>query len=94
MSVPTYATPVWVAAAREMPQSSRRVVKVRQRAFCWTVDSRSRDAENAARLNLSGADIDALLITHEHEDHIGGAARFVRRYGCDLYMSRGTHQCA
>ena len=51
-----------------------------------------RDTEKRlARLGLTGQDIDALIITHEHEDHIGGAARFVRKFGTPLYMSRGTY---
>lgn len=51
-----------------------------------------RDTEKRlSRLGLTGADIDALLVTHEHEDHIGGAARFVRKFGTPLFMSRGTY---
>jgi phosphoribosyl 1,2-cyclic phosphodiesterase len=51
-----------------------------------------RDTEmRLQRLGLCGGDIDALFVTHEHEDHIGGAARFVRRFGTPLYMSRGTY---
>ncbi len=51
-----------------------------------------RDTEKRlARLGLAGTDIDALIVTHEHEDHIGGAARFVRKFGTPLYMSRGTY---
>ena len=44
-----------------------------------------------ARLNLTGHDIDAILVTHEHDDHIGGVARFARKFGTALYMSRGTY---
>ncbi|TDR32295.1 MBL fold metallo-hydrolase [Hydromonas duriensis] len=44
-----------------------------------------------ARLELTGSDIDALLVTHEHDDHIGGVARFARRFGTPIYMSRGTY---
>lgn len=43
------------------------------------------------RLGLTGQDIHAVLVTHEHDDHIGGVARFARRFGCPLYMSRGTY---
>lgn len=42
------------------------------------------------RLNLVGEDIHAILVTHEHDDHIGGVARFARRFGCPIYLSQGT----
>ena len=44
-----------------------------------------------ARLELNATDIDAILVTHEHDDHIGGVARFARKFGTPLYMSRGTY---
>lgn len=39
---------------------------------------------------LSPADIDALLITHEHSDHTAGLRRFLDAYPIPAYMSRGT----
>jgi phosphoribosyl 1,2-cyclic phosphodiesterase len=32
------------------------------------------------RLGVSGKDISAILVTHEHGDHVGGVARYARRY--------------
>ena len=46
-----------------------------------------------ARLNalgLSAADIDAVVVTHEHGDHVGGVARFSRRHGTPVWMTHGT----
>lgn len=43
------------------------------------------------RLGLATDDIDAILITHEHSDHIGGAAAFASRHAVPLYMTYGTH---
>jgi phosphoribosyl 1,2-cyclic phosphodiesterase len=34
--------------------------------------------------------IDAIVITHEHGDHIGGAAVFARKYGIPVWLTRGT----
>lgn len=47
-----------------------------------------------ARLGLLPADLDAILITHEHSDHVGGAFACARRYGTPLYMTRGTYAAA
>lgn len=42
------------------------------------------------RLDLAFEDIDALLITHEHSDHINGAARLAQRCGFLPRASAGT----
>lgn len=38
----------------------------------------------------SPADITALLVTHEHADHLRGVAPFARRYGTPVWMTPGT----
>ena len=43
-----------------------------------------------ARLGVGGADINAILVTHEHSDHCSGVGRLSRRYDIPVYMSRGT----
>ena len=43
-----------------------------------------------ARLELEPGDLDAILITHEHEDHAGGVARLARRYSIPVRLTYGT----
>ena len=43
-----------------------------------------------ARLGLRPEQLDAIVVTHEHDDHIGGVARFARRHGIPVWMSHGT----
>jgi len=39
-------------------------------------------------------EIDAILITHEHGDHLGGAAAFSASFGVPIYCTRGTARAA
>lgn len=43
-----------------------------------------------AGLGLSGGDIDALFLTHEHTDHIRGAGVFSRRFNVPVYATAET----
>jgi phosphoribosyl 1,2-cyclic phosphodiesterase len=46
------------------------------------------------RRNVDPASISAILITHEHDDHIGGAARLARKFGVPVWLTHGTLQAA
>ena len=43
-----------------------------------------------ARAGLTPDDIDAVLVTHEHSDHIGGVARFARKHALPVWLTHGT----
>ncbi len=43
-----------------------------------------------ARLDSTPAEINAILITHEHADHVSGVVRFAGRYGIPVHCTQGT----
>ena len=45
-------------------------------------------------IDVRPQDIDAMLITHEHNDHIKGAGVVSRRYNIPIYATKGTHSGA
>ncbi|MGH8693486.1 MAG: MBL fold metallo-hydrolase [Burkholderiales bacterium] len=42
------------------------------------------------RLGLTPEDLSAVVVTHEHDDHIGGVARLARRHSIPVWLTRGT----
>ncbi len=42
------------------------------------------------RLGVLGSQVSAILVTHEHADHLGGVARYARRYDIPVWASHGT----
>lgn len=42
------------------------------------------------RLGVSADQLDAVLVTHEHGDHINGVGALVRKYQLPLYITAGT----
>lgn len=43
------------------------------------------------RLGIDPASIDAILVTHEHSDHLGGVGRLARRHAIPVYLTAGTY---
>jgi phosphoribosyl 1,2-cyclic phosphodiesterase len=53
--------------------------------------------ETARRLRIAGLEagaVDALLVTHEHSDHVRGLEVFARQNSCVVYATQGTRSAA
>ena len=46
--------------------------------------------ERLGRLGMEAGSIDALLVTHEHSDHVSGVARFAARFGIPVVLTHGS----
>ncbi len=44
-----------------------------------------------ARLGVAPEQLSAIVVTHEHSDHIGGVFKLACRYGLPVYLTHGTH---
>ena len=43
-----------------------------------------------ARLGVSAEQLDGIVVTHEHGDHIGGVARLARKFHLPVWLTHGT----
>lgn len=43
-----------------------------------------------SRVKLLPSDLSAILVTHEHNDHVGGVARFARKFALPVWLTAGT----
>ncbi|HEX6930074.1 MAG TPA: MBL fold metallo-hydrolase [Gammaproteobacteria bacterium] len=70
---------------------------VRHNGTCVMVDngfSVNETVKRLARLETEPASITAILVTHEHGDHISGVARFAAKYAIPVWMTSGSFQFA
>ena len=52
-------------------------------------------ADTKMRLERSGltpSQVTGIVVTHEHDDHMGGVARFAKRHAIPVYLTRGSAQ--
>ena len=47
-------------------------------------------ARRLARVGLSPADLDGLIVTHEHDDHVGGVFGFAAQHALPVWITHGT----
>lgn len=52
--------------------------------------SKKRVEQGLLELDVKGEELEGILITHEHIDHIQGLGVFSRRYGIPIFATRGT----
>lgn len=48
--------------------------------------------ERMATLDVSPSDVDAILVSHEHSDHVKGLAVLARKHDIPVWLTRGTYK--
>jgi len=46
------------------------------------------------RVGMAASDLTGIVVTHEHQDHVGGVFKFARRHKIPVWLSFGTYQAA
>lgn len=70
---------------------------VRHDSTCIMVDngfSLNETVKRLARLEVEPEAVAAILVTHEHGDHISGVAKFAGKYSIPVWMTAGAYQFA
>ncbi len=52
--------------------------------------SLSETVSRLARLDLQAEQLDGIVVTHEHGDHISGVARLARKFNLPVWLTHGT----
>jgi phosphoribosyl 1,2-cyclic phosphodiesterase len=52
--------------------------------------SLSEAVSRLARLDLQAGQLDGIVVTHEHGDHISGVARLARKFNLPIWLTHGT----
>lgn len=52
--------------------------------------SLSETVSRLARLGLQAGQLDGIVVTHEHGDHISGVARLARKFNLPVWLTHGT----
>ena len=52
--------------------------------------SLSETVSRLARLGLQAVQLDGIVVTHEHGDHISGVARLARKFNLPVWLTHGT----
>ena len=47
-------------------------------------------AARLARIGVAPESLDAIVVTHEHSDHVGGVPAFAARHGIPVWLTFGT----
>lgn len=64
-----------------------------ERSVLFLVDcgfSVKQTERRLSRAGMSGGDLDAIFVSHEHSDHMAGVAALSHKYGIPVYASFGT----
>lgn len=48
--------------------------------------------QRLARLGLTASELAGILVTHEHQDHVGGVFKLARRHRIPVWLTYGTYQ--
>lgn len=82
---------MWLASLGSGSRGNSTLVRSEQ--SCILIDcgfSLAQFEKRLQHLSLSGQDIQAILVTHEHSDHASGVERVSRKYSIPLWMTVGT----